>query len=192
MRRSAALGIPALSILLVLTSGEAARADRIVEEMGRELLGPDGRTFIDKQDGFSIVLPSSDWKVHLSRYEPLPDEAGFQLLLAPPDGDSRLRIIEKIYPRPLSLEFLKDFLPKDPQTRNARTKIVEVAGMKCLEYEAETPGGNRGWLHKLSWLCDGKAGRKFVVDTFPGVPVDQWPAEEKVLRELIESFRILP
>jgi hypothetical protein len=40
-------------------------------------------------------------------------------------------------------------------------------------------------------LCDRDAGRKFSVQIFPGVPVDQWPAEEKVLRELVDSFRIL-
>src|SRR5215217_8904491 len=86
-------------ISLLLVSGGAARADRIVGEQGRELLGPDGRTLIDKQDGFSIVLPASDWKVHLDRGEGTALDSPFTLLIANPTGDSRVRVIGKIFPK---------------------------------------------------------------------------------------------
>jgi len=92
MRRSPAHRILALCIPLLLTWGGAARADRIVGEKGRELLGPDGRTLVDKEHGYSIVLPASDWKVYLWEYEPFEGDAGFNLLIARPDGEQRLRI----------------------------------------------------------------------------------------------------
>lgn len=192
MRRPTPPGIPALFLLLVLASGAAALADRILAETGRELLGPDGRTLVDKEHGYSIVLPASDWKVYLNRYEPLPDDTGFQLLLAPPDGEVRVRIHEKIHPVPMSLEILRKILVQDPQARNARAEIVDAAGMKCLEYEAETQGA-KVWYHGLHRICEGKSGRKLVMETSPAsIPVERWPAEEKVIRELIGSFRRLP
>lgn len=45
--------------------------------------------------------------------------------------------------------------------------------------------------HELDRLCDQDLRHKFSVWIYPGIPVDQWPAEEKVLRELVESFRVL-
>lgn len=183
--------ILALCAVLLLAAGAEARADRIVEEKGRELLAPDGRTLVDKQDGFSIVLPASDWKVYLDRYEPMPDDTGYQLNIAGPDGEVRLRVHEKVHAFPGSLELMKGLLLQDPKARNARAEIVEAAGMRCLEYEAESQGG-KSWYHRLNRICDTKDGRKLVVETFPGIPMERWPAEEKVLRELIGSFRALP
>ncbi len=49
--------------LLLATVGAAH--GRILGETGREMIAPDGRTLIDKEHGFSIVLPAPDWKVHL-------------------------------------------------------------------------------------------------------------------------------
>lgn len=184
-------GVLPLCLLFLLTLCSAAQAGRILEETGRELLAPDGRTLIDKQDGFSIVLPASNWKVHLDQYPPYTGDAGFTLYLAPPDGENRLRIHGKIYPVLVSLEGIQKIMLKpDPRVRSNRSEIVSVAGMKCLENEQESQGGER-WLHKLGRLCDAAPGRQFSVEIYPGVPVDQWPAEEKVLRELVESFRIL-
>lgn len=192
MRRSAAYRSLAVCIPLLLALGGTARADRILGENGRELLAPDGRTLVDKQDGFSIVLPASNWKVHFQRYEPFEGDSGFMLLLASPDGEVRLRIHEKTYRSPVPLEFLKMLLSKpEPRVRSKRSEIVQVAGMKCLENEGESQAGGDRWLHDLRRLCDRDPGRKFAVEIFPGVPVEQWPAEEKALRELVESFRIL-
>ncbi len=186
MRRSGVLGILVLLIPLLLAAAE----ERI--ENGRELLAPDGRTLIAKDDGFSIVLPSTDWKVYLWRYEPYQGDAGFELTLTRPTGEWRLRIHEKIYPVPVSLEALQKVVAahKDPREKVLSNKIVKVEGLKCLEMETESRTGDR-LLHNLGWLCDRGGGRQFSVQVYPGVPADQWPAEEKVLRELVGSFRIL-
>jgi hypothetical protein len=191
MRPSAAGRILPLCASLFLTLCGVARADRIREETGRELLAPDGRTLIDKQDGFSIVLPASNWKVHLDQYPPYTGDAGFTLYLAPPDGEARLRIHGKINPFPVPLERLQKLMTQpEPRTRSQRSEFVSVAGMKCLENEQEAQMGER-WIHRLGRLCNARPGLQFSVEIYPGVPVDQWPAEEKVLRELVESFRIL-
>ena len=180
------------SIFLLLASGAAARADRIVGEKGRELLGPDGRTLIDKQDRFSIVLPAPDWKVHLSRWEGTAMDAPFTLLIANPAGDSRVRIIGKIFPVPLTLEVLRKTFEShpDPREKVLRTQIVEADGTKCLEREWEFPVNDRV-AHHLARMCDQDLRHKFTVETWLGIPAEQWPAEEKVLRELVESFRVL-
>ncbi|HKI02439.1 MAG TPA: hypothetical protein VKK31_10690 [Thermoanaerobaculia bacterium] len=184
-------------ISLLLVSGGAARADRIVSENGRELLGPDGRTLIDKQDGFSIVLPASDWKVHLHRWEGTALDSPFTLLIANPAGDSRVRVIGKIFPKeafplPMTLEMLRKLLESHPSPREKalRAQIVEAPGTKCLEREWESTAGDRV-THHLARVCDQDLRHKFTVETWLGIPVDQWPAEEKVLRELVESFRVL-
>jgi len=186
-------GILPFCLLLLTLCGVARAADHIVQEVGREMLAPDGRTLIDKQEGFSIVLPAPDWKVFIGRHEPSPDDidAGFILVLAPPDGVVRLRLHGKIYPVPMDLERMHAIMSKpEPRVRAKRTEIVEVAGTKCLENEQESQGG-RGWLHSLGRLCDAGLGRQFSVEIYPEVPVDRWPAEKKVLRELVESFRVL-
>jgi hypothetical protein len=184
-------------ISLLLVVGGVARADRIVEEKGRELLGPDGRTLIDKQDGFSIVLPAADWKVHLDRWEGTALDAPFTLLIANPNGDVRVRVIGKIFPKeafpvPMTLEMLRKLLESNPAPREKvlRAGIVEAAGTRCLEREWDSTTGDRV-THQLARICDQDLRRKLTVETFPGIPVDQWPAEEKVLRELVESFRVL-
>lgn len=194
MRRFAAPGILALFASLALAAAGAAHADHILEEKGRELLAPDGRTLIDREQGFSIVLPASDWKVFRDKGEPMPDDTGFFLVLAPPDGEVRLRIHDKVRPVPMSLELMKAMLlkEKNPRVRNARAEIVETAGTKCLEYESESQGG-KGWYHLLGRVCDASSGRQFVVETdVLSYPAERWPAEEKVVRELVGSFRILP
>ena len=194
MRCSAVLAC----LSLFLASGGAAHGDRIVGEKGRELLGPDGRTFVDKQDGFSIVLPASDWKVHLNRWEGTAMDAPFTLLIANPTGDSRVRVIGKIFPKeafpfPMTLEMLRKSLESHPSPREKvlRTQILEAASTKCLEREWESTIDNRV-THHLARICDQDLRHKFTVETWLGIPVDQWPAEEKVLREVVESFRVLP
>lgn len=184
-------------IFLLLASGGAARADRIVSEKGRELLGPDGRTLINKQDGFSIVLPAPDWKVHLEQWEGTELDAPFTLLIANPAGDSRVRVIGKIFPKeafplPVTLEMLRKLFEShpDPGNKVLRTQIVEVAGTKCLEREWESAVKDRV-THHLARMCDKDPRHKLTVETWPGISGDQWPAEEKVLRELVESFRVL-
>jgi len=189
MRCSAVLAC----LSLLLASSGAAHGDRIVGEQGRELLGPDGRTLIDKQDGFSIVLPAADWKVHLRRWEGTAMDAPFTLLIANPAGDSRVRVIGKIFPLPMTLEMLRKSLESHPSPREKvlRTQILEAAGTKCLDREWEYTVDNRV-THELARVCDQDLRHKLTVQTWLGVPVDQWPAEEKVLRELVESFRVLP
>ncbi len=71
-----------------------------------------------------------------------------------------------------------------------RTRIVEVDGTRCLERESEMTTGGRV-THELMRSCDQDVRHKFTVQIWLGIPVDQWPAEEKVLRELVESFRVL-
>jgi hypothetical protein len=94
----------------------------------------------------------------------------------------------------MTLEMLRKWLESHPSPREKvlRTQIVEAAGTKCLEREWEYTVGDRV-THKLARVCDQEDLRhKFTVETWLGVPADQWPAEEKVLRELVESFRVLP
>lgn len=184
-------------ISLLLASGGAAHADRIGEEKGRELVGPDGRTLIDKQDGFSIVLPASDWKVYLHRWEGTAMDAPFTLFIANPAGDSRVRVIGKIFPKeafpfPLTLEMERKMFEShpDPREKVLRTQILEAAGTKCLEREWESTINDRV-THHLGRVCDQDLRHKFTVETWLGIPADQWPAEEKVLRELVKSFRVL-
>src|SRR6195256_3710827 len=71
-------GILPFCLLLLTLCGVARAADHIVEEVGREMLAPDGRT--------------PDWKVFIGRHEPSLGDAGFILVLASPDGVVRLRI----------------------------------------------------------------------------------------------------
>jgi hypothetical protein len=78
----------------------------------------------------------------------------------------------------------------EPREKVLRTQIVEMAGTKCLEREWESTVRDRV-THHLARLCDQDSRHKFTVETWLGIPVDQWPAEEKVLRELVESFRVL-
>ena len=194
MKRSAAPGILAICLTLLLASAEGARADRILGENSREHLGPDGRTLTFKEYGFSIVLPAPDWKIHVQTGMATPMDGDFMLLIAAPDGDVRLRIIEKIYPpRLASLEAIKKLIESHPSPREKvlRSEIVKAAGLKCWEREWEGKTGDRS-THSIARTCDQKPMRKFVLETFPGVPVDRWTAEEKVLRELIASFRVLP
>lgn len=192
MRQPAARRILILSVLLFLAAGGAARAgivEPIGEEQGRELLGPDGRTFIDKQDGFSIVLPSPDWKVRLEQGEPYADVAGFGLALALPNGQVLVRISGKIYPLPTPLETIQKVVA-DPklQPRALSNKIIEVGGVKCLENEVEDPKGSRP-SYELIRICDKNSMEKFVLHASPDI--DKWPAQERDLRELFDSFRIL-
>lgn len=124
----------------------------------------------------------------------MPDDTGFLLVVAPPDGEVRLRVHDKVRPVPMSLDLMKwMFLQEDnPGVRNARAEIVETTGTKCLEYESETKG-SKGWYHRLGRICDAKSGRQLVLETdLFSYPAERWPAEEKVMRELVGSIRILP
>jgi hypothetical protein len=133
-------------------------------------------------------------EVYRGQIEPMPDDTGFLLVVAPPDGEVRLRVHDKVRPVPMSLDLMKwMFLQEDnPGVRNARAEIVETTGTKCLEYESETKG-SKGWYHRLGRICDAKSGRQLVLETdLFSYPAERWPAEEKVMRELVGSIRILP
>jgi hypothetical protein len=92
----------------------------------------------------------------------------------------------------MTLETLRKMLEshQDPREKVLRTEIVKAAGTRCLEREWELTTGDRV-THHFSWVCDQDLRHKFTVETWPGIPADQWPAEEKVVRKLVESFRVL-
>jgi len=153
-------------------------------ESGRELLGADGLTLTDQQNKFSVRLPAADWKVYRA------NEAPFFLNIANPAGELRMEILIKPYPMPLeSIRTMMDAEAKKQGTTVQRSTIAERNGAKCWDLEGEEKAPPIGVEHFLGRICDIDSGHK--VSAGVRLPVAQWPAEEKVLRELVESLRVV-
>jgi hypothetical protein len=159
-------------------------------EVGRELIGADGRTLTDKQNKFSIRLPAADWKVFRD-VDPGPEPF---LNIANPDWELRLELRVKALPLPL--DTFKQYADSGAKTQGGkvlRSAIAVRDGMRCLELEGEQtdpPPAPQTLQHYLGRVCDLDAGHKLTLGI--NIPAAQWPAEEKTLREMAESLRIIP
>jgi hypothetical protein len=178
-----------LSIALLGTASAQNPPNRPpTPERGRELIGPDGRTYTDKQNRFSIRLPAPNWKVYREE-EPNPS-----LSIGDPSGQQQILLLQvKLLPGPIEKlkEAGEDYSKKQSQPFQ-RSVLLHPNGMNCWEFESEEENGppeSKALWHALGRICDLDALRKITVGA--QLPVDQWKAEEKNIREMIESFRIL-
>jgi hypothetical protein len=155
-------------------------------ERGRELIGSDGLTLTDQQNKFSVRLPAPDWKVYRET------EGPFFLNIANPAGELRMEILIKTYPIPLDmLKMTMDGeAKKEGVTTVQRSTIAERNGAKCWDFEGEEKPASGDVQHFLARMCDIDSGHK--VSAGVRLPVAQWTAEEKVLRDLVESVRVVP
>jgi hypothetical protein len=180
------LSIPITATAAPAAPGAPATKPTPPPERGRELIGADGLTLTDKQNKFSVRLPAADWKVYRET------ELGpFFLNIANPAGELRVEIQIKTYPIPLDM--LQMTLEREFKKRGAtvqRSTLAERNGAKCWDFEGEDQQAPGGVQHFLSRMCEIDSGHK--VSAGVALPVAQWTAEEKVLRELVESVRVVP
>jgi hypothetical protein len=180
------LSIPTIVTAATAAPGVPAAKHAPPPESGRELIGADGLTLTDPQNKFSIRLPAPNWKVYRET------ELGpFFLNIANPAGELRVEIQIKTYPIPLDM--LQMTLEREFKKKGAtvqRSTLAERNGAKCWDFEGEDKQAPGGVQHFLSRMCEIDSGHK--VSAGVALPVAQWTAEEKVLRELIESVRVVP
>jgi hypothetical protein len=176
-----------LPVVLLGAVGALAQNPGHPPERGRELIGADGRTLTDKENKFSIRLPAASWKVYRD-VDPGPEPF---LNIANPDW--QLRVEVRVKTMPLPLESLKTVMESETKKKGGtlqRSVLSKQNGAKCWDLESEEKVSSGGSLHALGRICDVDQIHK--ITALVQLPPAQWAAEEKALRETIESLRINP